>query len=101
MKDFNVALIVLAPRYNQPSSHSNDIALVKLAEAADLTVYTPACLPTTNQGLIATTTFHSDNSVRNAKIPQFPLHPTKYVELFKGKKYCWSKLSKVSGKVKN
>ena len=79
MKDFNVALIVLAPRYNQPSSHSNDIALVKLAEAADLTVYTPACLPTTNQGQRATT--------KNAKIPQFPLHPTKYAELYKGKKY--------------
>ena len=55
VKDFNVALIVLAPRYNQPSSSSNDIALLRLAEAADLSVYSPACLPATDQGQIAIT----------------------------------------------
>ena len=42
--------MVTHPDYNSPYSYSNDIALVRLAEAADLTVYTPACLPATNQG---------------------------------------------------
>ena len=32
-----------------PQTHSNDIALVRLAEEADISVYTPACLPDTNQ----------------------------------------------------
>ena len=57
VKDFNVALIVVAPGYNQPSQTSNDIALVRLAEAADLSVYTPACLPATNQGPIASSLY--------------------------------------------
>ena len=38
-------MIVLAPDYHSPASYSNDIALVRLAEEADLSVYTPACLP--------------------------------------------------------
>ena len=42
-------MIVLAPDYHSPASYSNDIALVRLAEAADLSVYSPACLPTSNQ----------------------------------------------------
>ena len=48
-KDFKVDLIVLHPDYHSPSRFSNDIALVRLAEEADLTLYTPACLPHTNQ----------------------------------------------------
>ena len=46
-KDFNVDLIVVHPEYSKHTR--NDIALVRLAEDADLSVYTPACLPTTNQ----------------------------------------------------
>jgi len=48
-KDFNVDQIVLHPDYNSPKSISNDIALVRLAEDADLSVYTPACLPDTDE----------------------------------------------------
>ena len=48
-KDFNVDLIVNAPDYQTPSGMSNDIALVRLAEDADLSVYTPACLPAADQ----------------------------------------------------
>ena len=55
VKDFNVALIVVHPDYNRPSSSSNDIALVRLAEPADLAVYSPACLPASNQGQISNT----------------------------------------------
>ena len=44
-RDFNVDLIVVAPDYQTPAGMSNDIALVRLAEDADLSVYTPACLP--------------------------------------------------------
>ena len=49
VKDFNVDLIVKAPNYNNPVSTSNDIALVRLSEEADLTKYTPVCLPSHNQ----------------------------------------------------
>ena len=49
VKDFNVDLIVKHPRYNSPSQNSNDIALVRLSEAADLSVYTPVCLPAGGQ----------------------------------------------------
>merc|ERR1712066_431964 len=45
VKDFNVDLIVNAPDYNSPSINSNDISLVRLASPADLSVYTPVCLP--------------------------------------------------------
>ena len=31
--------------YNDPLTHSNDIAMLKLSEAVDLGAYTPACLP--------------------------------------------------------
>ena len=48
-KDFNVDLIVVHPDYNSPRGFSNDIALVRLAEPADLTLYTPACLPASHQ----------------------------------------------------
>jgi hypothetical protein len=34
--------------YGSPYTSSNDIALLKLAEAVDLNIYTPACLPTLN-----------------------------------------------------
>ena len=49
VKDFNVDLIVNHPNYNNPSGSSNDIALVRLAEDADLAVYTPVCLPSHQQ----------------------------------------------------
>ena len=48
-KEFQVDLIVRAPDYNNPSKFSNDIALLRLTEEADLTVYTPLCLPAHNQ----------------------------------------------------
>lgn len=48
-KDFKVDLIVLHADYHNPRRYSNDIALVRLAEEADLSVYTPVCLPTTDQ----------------------------------------------------
>ena len=34
--------------YKSPFTSSNDIALLKLAEAVDLNIYTPACLPALN-----------------------------------------------------
>ena len=49
VKDFNVDQIVKAASYDYPARSSNDIALVRLAEAADLTVYTPVCLPVDQQ----------------------------------------------------
>ena len=48
-KDFNVEQIVLHPDYNIPAGLSNDIALLRLAEDVDLSVYTPVCLPDTDQ----------------------------------------------------
>ena len=48
-KDFNVDYILKHPSYGSPSTHSNDIALIRLAEEADISVYTPACLPATNE----------------------------------------------------
>ena len=48
-KEFQVDLIVRAPHYNNPVKLSNDIALLRLTEEADLTVYTPVCLPAHNQ----------------------------------------------------
>jgi len=57
VKDFNVDQIVKAASYDYPARSSNDIALVRLAEAADLTVYTPVCLPVDQQdftGLLST-----------------------------------------------
>jgi len=41
-KDFQVSAITNHPQYN---GNSHDIALVKLAEAADLSIYTPVCMP--------------------------------------------------------
>ena len=34
--------------YQSPQPYSNDIALLKLAEAVDLDTYTPACLASTD-----------------------------------------------------
>jgi len=48
-KEFNVDYILKHPSYNSPRSSSNDIALLRLAEDVDISVYTPACLPTLNQ----------------------------------------------------
>ena len=44
-KDFSVDLIIKHPKYNRPKTSSNDIALVRLTEDADISIYTPACLP--------------------------------------------------------
>ena len=48
-KDFSVDYILKHPSYGSPQQHSNDIAMVRLAEEADLSVYTPACLPDSNE----------------------------------------------------
>ena len=48
-KDFNVDYILKHPSYGSPAAESNDIALIRLAEEADISVYTPACLPATNE----------------------------------------------------
>jgi len=48
-KDFNVDYILKHPNYDNPRQNSNDIALLRLAEEADISVYIPACLPTLNQ----------------------------------------------------
>ena len=37
---------IIHESWKSPKLHSNDIALLKLAEDIDLTTYTPACLPT-------------------------------------------------------
>lgn len=39
---------IVHENYNSPYQSSNDIALLKLAEAVDLNVHTPACLPALN-----------------------------------------------------
>ena len=49
VKAFQVDRIERAPNYNYPSEYSNDIALLRLTEKVDLTVYTPVCLPAHNQ----------------------------------------------------
>lgn len=48
-KDFSVDYILKHPSYGSPQTHSNDIALIRLAEEADISVYIPACLPDTNE----------------------------------------------------
>ena len=36
---------IIHESFRSPKRNSNDIALLKLAEDVDLTIYTPACLP--------------------------------------------------------
>jgi len=49
-KDFGVNFILKHPQYNIPKPSSNDIALVRLTgEGADISIYTPACLPASGQ----------------------------------------------------
>ena len=54
-KEFKVDLIVFHPNFIQPLQGQlqplNDIAIVKLAEDVDLSVYSPVCLPAPNQAL--------------------------------------------------
>ena len=72
-KEFNVDLIVTHPEYYQPYNVSNDIALVRLAEEADLSVYTPACLPDSDQdftGQLATVAGWGSNGKEYANILQ-------------------------------
>ena len=45
-KVVRVAQIINHPSY-APTTSDNDIALLKLSESADLSTYTPACLPNT------------------------------------------------------
>ena len=66
-------LIVTHPDYNTPRRFSNDIALVRLAEEADLSVYTPACLPDSDQdftGQLATVAGWGSNGKEYANILQ-------------------------------
>jgi len=44
-KDFDIDLIMMAPNYDSPYNNSNDIALIRLASHADISIYTPICLP--------------------------------------------------------
>jgi len=44
-KEVKIVKIFVHPNYRKPRTLSNDIALFKLAEEVDLSVYTPACLP--------------------------------------------------------
>ena len=39
------------PNYN-PSTTNNDIALLKLSESVDLSIYTPACLPASSADFV-------------------------------------------------
>jgi len=48
-KDFDVNYILKHPQYNSPKPSSNDIALVRLSTDADISIYTPACLPSSGQ----------------------------------------------------
>merc|ERR1711994_153921 len=43
--DVGVSAMIPHPDYNNPLSMSHDIALLLLSESVDLTVHTPACLP--------------------------------------------------------
>ena len=80
-KEFNVDLIVVHPHFNMPvyykqkllKQSTNDIAMVRLAEDVDLSVYTPVCLPATNQdfsGLQATVTGWGSNGHSNSHVLQ-------------------------------
>ena len=42
------------PNYDE-STTNNDIALLKLAEAVDLSIYTPACLPASSADYVGQT----------------------------------------------
>jgi len=44
-KVLKISELVIHPDYNQATSSSNDIALLKFTESVDLEKYTPACLP--------------------------------------------------------
>ena len=75
-KEFNVDLIDVHPSFDMPlkwKQSTGDIAMVRLAEAVDLSVYTPVCLPATNQdfsGLQATVTGWGSNGHSNSHVLQ-------------------------------
>ena len=47
-KNFDVELIEIHPNYTNQLL-TNDIALLRLAEPADISIYTPVCLPIQDQ----------------------------------------------------
>ena len=46
---------IVHPDYNKDVAENNDIALLKLAEAVDLSIYTPACLPASSADYVGQT----------------------------------------------
>ena len=46
---------IVHPDYNYHVAENNDIALLKLAEAVDLSIYTPACLPASSADYVGQT----------------------------------------------
>ena len=53
-KEVSVSVIVKHPDYDS-SNTNNDIALLKLAEEVDLSIYTPACLPASSADYVGQT----------------------------------------------
>jgi secreted trypsin-like serine protease len=57
-KEFRVTQIIFNSKYTSVSAaFENDIALMKLSTPADLTVYTPVCLPTQGESFTGKTSF--------------------------------------------
>ena len=54
-KTYRVVMMIKHPSYNDGTSE-NDMGLVKLATPADISIYTPACLPTTGSDFTGQTT---------------------------------------------
>jgi len=54
-KTYRVVMMIKHPGYNDPTSE-NDMGLVKLATPADISIYTPACLPATGSDFTGQTT---------------------------------------------
>ena len=54
-KTYRVVMMIKHPSYNDPTSE-NDMGLVKLATPADISIYTPACLPATGSDFTGQTT---------------------------------------------
>jgi secreted trypsin-like serine protease len=50
-KIFQVSQIINHPKYS-PLTSNNDIALLKLSEEVDLTIYTPSCIAETSDNFV-------------------------------------------------